>query len=96
MSSFWLAPLLLALLSLAWSAVQRAWIAAMDQPGDADALQRPGLCAGGCACRADCERRRQAQGEPAGQGNPGDDRLLRDRDDKQQDRSHGCAGEKRA
>jgi hypothetical protein len=57
MSQFWIAPLLLVLLSLAWYGVQRAWLACMQQPGDSDALARPGQCGTSCACRGDCPRR---------------------------------------
>jgi len=55
--AFWVAPLLLVALGLFWFAVQRAWLACMQQPADSDALERPGSCGGGCACRVDCPRR---------------------------------------
>lgn len=57
MSAFWLAPLLLAVLSLLWFAVQRAWLVGMQLPSDSDALDRPGGCGNRCACRADCPNR---------------------------------------
>ena len=56
MSALWVAPLLLVLLSLAWFAVQRAWLACMQRPADSDALARPGYCGAACACRTDCVR----------------------------------------
>lgn len=58
MSSLWVAPLLVALLSLGWFAVQRAWLACMQQPADCDALARPGHCGATCGCCADCPRRK--------------------------------------
>jgi hypothetical protein len=58
MSSLWVAPMLLALLSLAWFAVQRAWLACMKLPADRDALARPGHCGASCGCCADCPRRK--------------------------------------
>ena len=57
MSSLWVAPVFLALLSLGWLAVQRAWLACMRQPADGDALARPGYCGASCACCADCPRK---------------------------------------
>jgi len=57
MSSLWVAPVLLALLSLCWFAVQRAWLACMQLPAERDALARPGHCGASCACCADCPRR---------------------------------------
>jgi hypothetical protein len=54
MRTWWLAPLLLTALTLAWYAVQSAWLRIMGQPASADALARPG-CAGpdgrGCSCQ---------------------------------------------
>ena len=61
MSQIWIAPVLLGLLCAAWCAVQRAWLACMDQPAERDALERPGYCATACACRADCLRQREAR-----------------------------------
>jgi hypothetical protein len=58
MSSLWIAPLLLVLLSLGWFAVQRAWLACMELPADRDALQRPGQCGGSCACSEGCARQK--------------------------------------
>jgi hypothetical protein len=60
MRALWVAPLLLVLLSLAWFAVQRAWLACMQRPADSDALERPGTCGTACACRTRCSSRRQA------------------------------------
>ena len=57
MSALWVAPLLLVVLSLGWFAVQRAWLACMEQPADSDALARPGACGTACACRTGCARR---------------------------------------
>ncbi|MCC5867880.1 MAG: hypothetical protein JJU27_05150 [Gammaproteobacteria bacterium] len=62
MSQLWIGPVLLCLLYLLWFAVQRAWLACMDQPADRDALERPGYCGMACACRADCPRRREHGG----------------------------------
>jgi hypothetical protein len=59
MSTYLVAPLLLAGLCLGWFAVQRAWVAAMRRPSDSDALDRPGGCGRACACRAECDGRRQ-------------------------------------
>jgi len=56
MNALWVAPLLLVLLSLAWFAVQRAWLACMQRPADSDALARPGYCGTSCACRTNCAR----------------------------------------
>jgi hypothetical protein len=56
-NAFWIAPLLLVLLSLLWFAVQRAWLAGIQLPAGSDALDRPGGCGGRCACRADCPNR---------------------------------------
>ncbi len=67
MSALWVAPLLLALLSLAWFAVQRAWLACMQRPADSDALARPGFCGMACACRTDCAR--QQEGQPVESSN---------------------------
>ncbi len=61
MNQIWIGPLLLVLLSIAWFAVQRAWLACMGRPADRDALERPGYCGTACACRADCPRRRGQQ-----------------------------------
>jgi hypothetical protein len=61
MSALWVAPLLLVLLSLAWFAVQRAWLACMKRPADSDALARPGYCGTSCACRTNGARQ---QGRP--------------------------------
>lgn len=58
MRAFWVAPLLLVLLSLAWFAVQRAWLACMQRPAASDALARPGYCGAACACHTNCARRR--------------------------------------
>jgi hypothetical protein len=60
MSQLWIGPLLLALLSLGWWAVQRAWLACMGRPPGSDALVRPGHCGAACACSGDCPRRRDA------------------------------------
>lgn len=67
MSAFWIAPLGLAALALAWSAVQRCWVRHMQQPEHTDALARPGCCGvpcgpGACAdaaagCAATTQRR---------------------------------------
>lgn len=56
MSSLWVAPLLMVLLSLGWFAVQRAWIACMRLPADRDALERPGQCGARCACSEPCDK----------------------------------------
>jgi hypothetical protein len=58
MSALWVAPMLLVLLSLAWFAVQRAWLACMQLSADRDALARPGYCGASCVCSADCPRRK--------------------------------------
>lgn len=50
MTAIWLAPLILCLLVLLWFRVQRAWIASMEEPEDADALLRPGACGNACRC----------------------------------------------
>jgi hypothetical protein len=57
MNQLWIAPLLLAALSLGWLGVQRAWLACMQRPAESDALARPGFCGAACVCRADCPRR---------------------------------------
>ena len=59
MSQIWIGPVVLVLLCVAWFAVQRAWLKCMDQPAGRDALERPGYCGTGCACRADCRRRQE-------------------------------------